>query len=102
MPESMPETVIKAGSTSGSARPTLSEANFDGIVGPTHNYAGLSFGNVASTSNEGSVSDGQARGESEVRTSGGWLLQAEKLPAICGGNFGGNWERPSAKTQYVL
>ncbi|MCB6184822.1 N-succinylarginine dihydrolase [Leeia sp. TBRC 13508] len=27
------------------------EANFDGLVGPTHNYSGLSFGNVASTSN---------------------------------------------------
>ncbi len=27
------------------------EANFDGLVGPTHNYAGLSFGNVASASN---------------------------------------------------
>lgn len=27
------------------------EANFDGLVGPTHNYAGLSFGNVASTKN---------------------------------------------------
>jgi succinylarginine dihydrolase len=26
------------------------EANFDGLVGPTHNYAGLSFGNVASQS----------------------------------------------------
>lgn len=25
------------------------EVNFDGLVGPTHNYAGLSFGNVAST-----------------------------------------------------
>ncbi len=24
------------------------EVNFDGLVGPTHNYAGLSFGNVAS------------------------------------------------------
>jgi succinylarginine dihydrolase len=34
----------------------LSEANFDGIVGPTHNYAGLSFGNIASTMNEGSPS----------------------------------------------
>jgi succinylarginine dihydrolase len=32
------------------------EANFDGIVGPTHNYAGLSFGNVASERNEGRVS----------------------------------------------
>jgi succinylarginine dihydrolase len=28
------------------------EANFDGLVGPTHNYAGLSFGNVASLNNE--------------------------------------------------
>jgi succinylarginine dihydrolase len=28
------------------------EVNFDGLVGPTHNYAGLSFGNVASQSNE--------------------------------------------------
>lgn len=27
------------------------EVNFDGLVGPTHNYAGLSFGNVASFSN---------------------------------------------------
>jgi succinylarginine dihydrolase len=27
------------------------EANFDGLVGPTHNYAGLSYGNVASLSN---------------------------------------------------
>ncbi|MCA9580311.1 MAG: N-succinylarginine dihydrolase [Myxococcales bacterium] len=34
----------------------LREFNFDGIVGPTHNYAGLSHGNVASTSNRGAVS----------------------------------------------
>lgn len=27
------------------------EANFDGLVGPTHNYAGLSFGNIASKAN---------------------------------------------------
>ncbi len=27
------------------------EANFDGLVGPTHNYAGLSEGNYASTAN---------------------------------------------------
>ncbi|OXY82822.1 N-succinylarginine dihydrolase [Oceanimonas doudoroffii] len=26
----------------------VTEANFDGLVGPTHNYAGLSWGNVAS------------------------------------------------------
>lgn len=29
------------------------EANFDGLVGPTHNYAGLSVGNVASLKNAG-------------------------------------------------
>ena len=27
------------------------EANFDGLVGPTHNYAGLSLGNIASVKN---------------------------------------------------
>lgn len=33
------------------------EINFDGIVGPTHNYAGLSYGNVASMSHKKSVSN---------------------------------------------
>lgn len=33
------------------------EVNFDGLVGPTHNYSGLSFGNVASTSNVSAVSN---------------------------------------------
>lgn len=32
------------------------EINFDGLVGPTHNYAGLSFGNVASASNRDQIS----------------------------------------------
>lgn len=32
------------------------EVNFDGIVGPTHNYAGLSIGNRASAANAGEVS----------------------------------------------
>ncbi len=32
------------------------EMNFDGLVGPTHNYAGLSSGNVASTRNAASAS----------------------------------------------
>jgi succinylarginine dihydrolase len=36
------------------------EINFDGIIGPSHNYAGLSLGNIASSSNAGSVS--QPRG----------------------------------------
>src|SRR5579859_3319283 len=33
------------------------EYNFDGLVGPTHNYAGLSPGNVASTKHGGDVSN---------------------------------------------
>ncbi|MCH7815984.1 MAG: N-succinylarginine dihydrolase [Proteobacteria bacterium] len=32
------------------------EVNFDGVVGPTHNYAGLAFGNVASNAHGGSTS----------------------------------------------
>ena len=32
------------------------EANFDGLVGPTHNYAGLSYGNVASLNNASAAS----------------------------------------------
>jgi len=35
---------------------SLVEINFDGIVGPSHNYAGLSLGNLASTRNAGDVS----------------------------------------------
>ena len=38
----------------------LREINFDGIVGPSHNYAGLSFGNLASTRNAGQVSQPRA------------------------------------------
>ena len=33
------------------------EYNFDGLVGPTHNYAGLAFGNIASRSNAGIVAN---------------------------------------------
>jgi succinylarginine dihydrolase len=36
---------------------TAREFNFDGLVGPSHNYAGLSFGNVASFSNVRSSSN---------------------------------------------
>jgi succinylarginine dihydrolase len=38
----------------------LAEINFDGIVGPSHNYAGLSLGNLASTRNAGAVSQPRA------------------------------------------
>ena len=38
----------------------LVEINFDGVVGPSHNYAGLSLGNLASTRNAGHVSQPRA------------------------------------------
>ena len=38
----------------------ICEINFDGLIGPTHNYAGLSLGNVASASNAGGVSQPRA------------------------------------------
>ncbi len=36
------------------------EINFDGLVGPTHNYGGLSTGNLASMQNVGGVSNPRA------------------------------------------
>ncbi|EPC01877.1 succinylarginine dihydrolase [Litchfieldella anticariensis FP35 = DSM 16096] len=36
---------------------SVREVNFDGLVGPTHNYSGLAHGNVASMSHEGLVSN---------------------------------------------
>jgi len=39
---------------------TSREANFDGLIGPTHNYGGLSDGNLASASNAGLVASPKA------------------------------------------
>jgi succinylarginine dihydrolase len=36
------------------------EINFDGIIGPSHNYSGLSLGNIASATNKGNVSHPRA------------------------------------------
>ena len=38
----------------------LTEINFDGLIGPSHNYAGLSPGNLAATSNKGAVAHPRA------------------------------------------
>jgi len=51
------------------AQPAV-EANFDGLVGPTHNYGGLSEGNIASARNAGAVSspkDGALQGLGKMR-----------------------------------
>lgn len=36
------------------------EVNFDGLVGPTHNYSGLAYGNVASIQSQGTISNPRA------------------------------------------
>lgn len=41
---------------------TYAEYNFDGLIGPTHNYAGLSFGNLASAKNAGAACQAQKYG----------------------------------------
>jgi succinylarginine dihydrolase len=61
----------------------ITEINFDGIVGPTHNYAGLSPGNVASAKNSGATSrprDAALQGLDKMRTNAalglpqGWFM----------------------------
>ncbi|BAI96596.1 N-succinylarginine dihydrolase 1 [Sphingobium sp. TA15] len=39
---------------------TAREINFDGLIGPSHNYAGLSLGNLASARNAGAISNPRA------------------------------------------
>ena len=62
---------------------SLVEINFDGIVGPSHNYAGLSLGNIASASHKGDTSYPRAaalqgvakmRGNMERGLAQGFLL----------------------------
>ena len=50
----------------------LVEINFDGIIGPSHNYAGLSIGNLASSHNAGAPSHPKAaalQGIEKMRTN---------------------------------
>jgi len=39
------------------AKEPVQEVNFDGLIGPTHNYSGLSWGNLASLDNRHAVSN---------------------------------------------
>jgi len=39
---------------------SVTEINFDGLIGPSHNYAGLSLGNLASARNAGAASQPRA------------------------------------------
>jgi len=61
----------------------LIEINFDGIVGPSHNYAGLSLGNLAATVNAGNVAYPRAaalQGVEKMRHNLGLGLAQGVLP----------------------
>src|SRR5205085_8683755 len=88
----------------------LVEINFDGIVGPSHNYAGLSLGNLAATANAGTTAfprEAALQGVAKMRHNLGLgLAQGVLLPhrrpnrhwlAALGGEDGGaNGLRPPA------
>lgn len=80
---------------------TLLEANFDGLIGPTHNYAGLSPGNLASHSNARQTSNPRQaalQGLEKMRFLAGlglpqgFMLPHERpyLPALRQLGFGGS------------
>ncbi len=62
----------------------IREINFDGVIGPSHNYAGLSLGNLASARNAGAVSHPRAaalQGLDKMRTNLGLgLVQGLFVP----------------------
>ncbi len=61
------------------------EVNFDGLIGPTHNYAGLSPGNVASASNAGGASNPRAaalQGLAKMRRLASLGLRQGVLPPM--------------------
>jgi len=59
------------------------EVNFDGLVGPTHNYAGLSRGNLASGDSAGDIANPQAaakQGLAKMKALADMGLQQAVLP----------------------
>ncbi|MDQ7050379.1 MAG: N-succinylarginine dihydrolase [Enterobacterales bacterium] len=64
---------------------TTYEVNFDGIVGPTHNYAGLSVGNVASLKNAALASNpkqGALQGLAKMKALADLGLKQAVLPPL--------------------
>lgn len=59
------------------------EVNFDGLIGPTHNYAGLSYGNVAATTHAMEVAnprEGALQGLAKMRRLMALGLKQAVLP----------------------
>lgn len=62
---------------------THREVNFDGLIGPTHNYAGLAMGNIASARNAGAAANPRAavlQGLAKMRAVAGLGLTQGFLP----------------------
>ncbi|HYD79746.1 MAG TPA: N-succinylarginine dihydrolase [Paucimonas sp.] len=68
------------------------EFNFDGLVGPSHNYAGLSFGNVASFNNVKSASNPKEAA----------LQGLAKMRALAARGFGQALLPPQARPNFRL
>lgn len=67
------------------------EINFDGLVGPSHNFAGLSLGNIASANHAGQVSHPRAaalQGLGKMRLMLGLGLTQGLLPPLLRPNVG--------------
>lgn len=59
------------------------EVNFDGLIGPTHNYSGLALGNLAAAKNAGDVSNPKAaalQGLAKMRSVASLGLKQGFLP----------------------
>lgn len=88
----------------------LTEINFDGIVGPSHNYAGLSLGNLASTRNFGRVSRprdaalqglGKMRLNLELGLSQGWFMPHDRPDDAWLARLGTDMGCASAELRYA-
>ena len=93
---------IEVGDTvhDGRALMALREINFDGIVGPSHNYAGLSLGNLASTRNAGArlaAARGGAAGHRQDARQPRTRTRAGHFPAASRGPTARGWPS-SART----
>lgn len=67
------------------------EFNFDGLVGPTHNYAGLSHGNMASAKHHGQTANPRAavlEGLAKMRQLSDWGFAQAVLPPLSRPNIG--------------
>ncbi|MGC6500249.1 MAG: N-succinylarginine dihydrolase [Henriciella sp.] len=66
------------------------EVNFDGLIGPSHNYGGLSYGNLASQRNKGAVAnprDAALQGLEKMRQMVKWGLVQGVLPPLARPSF---------------